>query len=101
MPSINQLRTGLSAAQLSSHSAPASKSNEPTEKTGTASSDQVSLSSQAKSAGQLHKQLASQPESFDSNKVGQIKEAIANGSYVIDAEKLASNMLKFENELSG
>ncbi|EJH68768.1 negative regulator of flagellin synthesis FlgM [Vibrio cholerae HC-51A1] len=44
--------------------------------------------------------MASRP-SFDSAKVAAIKEAIANGSYVVDPEKLADNMIKFEKELGG
>jgi negative regulator of flagellin synthesis FlgM len=39
--------------------------------------------------------------SFDTAKVAAIKEAIANGSYIVDAEKLADNMIKFEKELGG
>ncbi|MGF1686014.1 flagellar biosynthesis anti-sigma factor FlgM [Photobacterium japonica] len=62
--------------------------------------DAVSLSSQGKAVGQLHQQLATEP-SFDSAKVAAIKDAIANGSYVVDADKLATNMLKFEDELRG
>ncbi|GAL33144.1 negative regulator of flagellin synthesis FlgM [Vibrio maritimus] len=48
----------------------------------------------------MHQQMASQP-SFDSAKVAAIKDAIANGSYTVDAEKLADNMMKFEDELGG
>ncbi|GAL06862.1 flagellar biosynthesis anti-sigma factor FlgM [Photobacterium aphoticum] len=63
-------------------------------------SDAVSLSSQGKAVGQIHQQLAAEP-SFDSVKVEAIKNAIANGSYVVDAEKLAANIMKFEDELRG
>lgn len=64
------------------------------------SKDSVSLSQQGKAIGQLHQDMATQP-SFDSAKVAAIKEAIANGSYRVDPEKLADNMMKFENELGG
>lgn len=63
-------------------------------------SDAVSLSSQSKAIGEMHNEMASSP-SFDSAKVAAIKEAIANGSYKVDPEKLADNMIKFENELGG
>lgn len=43
--------------------------------------------------------MASKP-AFDAAKVAAIKEAIANGSYRVDPEKLADNMMKFENELA-
>lgn len=62
--------------------------------------DSVSLSSQGKAVGEMHTQMASQP-SFDKAKVAAIKEAIANGSYTVDPEKLADNMMKFEKELGG
>ncbi|EKM25332.1 flagellar biosynthesis anti-sigma factor FlgM [Vibrio sp. HENC-03] len=44
--------------------------------------------------------MAASP-AYDSAKVAAIKEAIANGSYKVDPEKLADNMIKFENELQG
>jgi len=62
--------------------------------------DAVSLSSQGKAVGEMHNQMVSQP-SFDQAKVAAIKEAIANGSYTVDPEKLADNMMKFEKELGG
>lgn len=62
--------------------------------------DAVSLSTQGKAIGEMHNQMVSQP-SFDNAKVAAIKEAIANGSYKVDPEKLADNMIKFEKELGG
>ncbi|GAA5647356.1 MULTISPECIES: flagellar biosynthesis anti-sigma factor FlgM [Vibrio] len=62
--------------------------------------DAVSLSSQGKAMGKMHSEMAAQP-SFDKAKVAAIKEAIANGSYTVDPEKLADNMIKFEKELGG
>lgn len=62
--------------------------------------DAVSLSSQGKAVGQIHQQLAAET-SFDSAKVAEIKQAIANGSYTINADKLANNIIKFEDELNG
>ena len=62
--------------------------------------DAVSLSPQGKAVGEMHNQMASQP-SFDKAKVAAIKEAIANGSYNVDPQKLADNMMKFEKELGG
>jgi len=60
--------------------------------------DAVSISSQSKELGSMHNQLTSSP-AFDSAKVQAIKEAITNGSYVVDPDKLAENMIKFEKEL--
>ena len=61
--------------------------------------DAVSLSQQSRDIEQLHQEMASKP-AFDAAKVAAIKEAIANGSYRVDPEKLADNMIKFENELA-
>ncbi|MCL9777433.1 flagellar biosynthesis anti-sigma factor FlgM [Vibrio methylphosphonaticus] len=81
-----------SEASTSSSSAPVSQSS--------AKQDAVTLSQGGKAIGQMHQQMASQP-SFDTAKVAAIKEAIANGSYTVDPEKLADNMIKFEDELGG
>ncbi|MBD0784963.1 flagellar biosynthesis anti-sigma factor FlgM [Vibrio sp. Y2-5] len=67
---------------------------------GAVKQDSVSLSHQGKAIGELHNDMTSTP-SFDSAKVAAIKEAIANGSYVVDSEKLADNMIRFEKELGG
>jgi negative regulator of flagellin synthesis FlgM len=48
----------------------------------------------------MHQKMAATP-SFDSAKVAAIKDAIANGSYSVNAEKLADNMIKFEKEFGG
>jgi negative regulator of flagellin synthesis FlgM len=93
--SSHTMTTGRSAARSESSS---SNPNSVTESKG--SKDSVSLSQQGKAIGQLHQDMASQP-SFDAAKVAAIKEAIANGSYRVDSEKLADNMMKFENELGG
>ena len=65
-----------------------------------AQQDAVSLSQQGKAVSKLQKDMAASP-AYDSAKVAAIKEAIANGSYKVDPEKLADNMIKFENELQG
>ncbi|EGQ7849919.1 flagellar biosynthesis anti-sigma factor FlgM [Vibrio parahaemolyticus] len=65
-----------------------------------AQQDAVSLSQQSKAVSKLQKDMAASP-AYDSAKVAAIKEAIANGSYRVDPEKLADNMIKFENELQG
>ncbi|MEH0688364.1 flagellar biosynthesis anti-sigma factor FlgM [Vibrio cholerae] len=76
-----------------------SSTSDSSSKSGVAQ-DSVSLSTQGKAVGEMHNQMASQP-SFDKAKVAAIKEAIANGSYSVDPEKLADNMMKFEKELGG
>ncbi|PFG46092.1 FlgM family anti-sigma-28 factor [Vibrio sp. ES.051] len=65
-----------------------------------AQQDAVSLSQQGKAVSKLQKDMADSP-AYDSAKVAAIKEAITSGSYKVDPEKLADNMIKFENELQG
>ncbi|MDV7104078.1 flagellar biosynthesis anti-sigma factor FlgM [Vibrio sp. TH_r3] len=93
--SSHTLTTGRSATRSESGA-----SNSDSVKESRSSQDSVSLSQQGKAIGQLHQDMASQP-SFDSAKVAAIKEAISNGSYRVDPEKLADNIMKFENELGG
>lgn len=100
MPSIDQLRSSHTMTTNRSQTrndSPAAK--ESTSQDSKVSQDAVSLSQQSKALGQLQQQMAAEP-AFDAAKVASIKEAIANGSYTVDAEQLASNMLKFENEFA-
>lgn len=103
MAGIDNIRSG----QTLSTTTRSSVRNENTTTSGSDSAkkssvaqDAVSLSSQGKAMGEMHNQMVSQP-SFDQAKVAAIKEAIANGSYTVDPEKLADNMMKFEKELGG
>ncbi|PSW19567.1 flagellar biosynthesis anti-sigma factor FlgM [Photobacterium sanctipauli] len=106
MASIDHLRSGHPMTTSRSNHGNVSNAGTGSSKSTTSSSigsnqgDAVSLSSQGKAVGQIHQQLAAEP-SFDSAKVAAIKDAISNGSYVVDAEKLAANMIKFEDELRG
>lgn len=104
MAGIDNIRTGqtmtTSRSPARTESNSTARSGNTSESKGSASADSVSLSQQGKALGQLQQQMATQP-SFDSAKVAAIKEAIANGSYTVDPEKLADNMMKFEDELGG
>jgi negative regulator of flagellin synthesis FlgM len=102
MAGIDNIRTGQTMTTSRSPARTESQSSARSDTTSEAkgSSDSVSLSQQGKALGQLQQQAATQP-SFDSAKVAAIKDAIANGSYKVDPEKLADNMMKFEDELGG
>ncbi|KOO07339.1 flagellar biosynthesis anti-sigma factor FlgM [Vibrio hepatarius] len=102
MAGIDNIRTGHPIGTSTRSSVRSDNSTENTEsaKKTTVAQDAVSLSTQGKALGEMHNQMASQP-SFDKAKVAAIKEAIANGSYTVDPEKLADNMMKFEKELGG
>lgn len=74
----------------------------PTEQARTQGSrpDNVSLSSQARDLKKLEERLDSYPE-VDDNRIEQIKSALADGSYKIDAEKLAQKMLDMDESIFG
>jgi negative regulator of flagellin synthesis FlgM len=102
MAGIDNIRSGYSLTNTSRSSVKSEQAkNDSNPSASKASSrDAVSLSEQGRAIGQMSSQLASSP-AFDSAKVQAIKEAIANGSYMVDADKLADNMIRFENELGG
>lgn len=103
MAGIDNIRSGqtLSTTTRSSvRNDNSTTSSADSAKKSSVAQDSVSLSSQGKAVGEMHTQMASQP-SFDQAKVAAIKEAIANGSYTVNPEKLADNMMKFEKELGG
>lgn len=101
MAGIDNIRTGQTMNTNRSPSrseSGAARSDSVAESKG--NTDSVSLSQQGKAMGKLQQDMATQP-SFDSAKVAAIKEAISNGSYKVDPDKLADNMMKFEQELGG
>ncbi|EDP58512.1 flagellar biosynthesis anti-sigma factor FlgM [Vibrio sp. AND4] len=102
MAGINNIRSGQMATTTSR--APARTDSSATSTTESkkapAQRDAVSLSQQGKAVSKLQKDMAASP-AYDSAKVAAIKEAITNGSYKVDPDKLADNMIKFENELQG
>lgn len=103
MAGIDNIRSGQTMTTSTNRSSVRNDnqtSSSESAKKSTVAQDSVSLSSQGKAVGEMHSQMASQP-SFDKAKVAAIKEAIANGSYTVDPEKLADNMMKFEKELGG
>ena len=61
--------------------------------------DTVSITASASKLAALETQLANMPIA-DEQRVAQIKAAIADGSYQVDAERTASKLLQFETELS-
>ena len=62
------------------------------------SRDTVSLTPQAQQLRDLESRIADLPE-VDSNRVNAIRDAIANGSYEIDANRIAEKLMQFEGAL--
>lgn len=61
--------------------------------------DSVSLTDTASQLRRIEASLADQPE-VDNDKVAAVRQAIENGSYQVDAERIADNLMKFESSLS-
>jgi len=62
-------------------------------------SDEVRLSDQARSLQQLADTVAEQP-AFDAQRVAAIRDAIAEGRYHVDPDRLAQNFMDLEHELN-
>ncbi|UZJ45698.1 flagellar biosynthesis anti-sigma factor FlgM [Marinimicrobium sp. C6131] len=63
-----------------------------------ASRDSVELSAEAQSMNRLEENLAQLPD-VDVERVASLKQAIAEGRFEIDAERIAQNMLNQEDLL--
>ncbi|PCS21959.1 flagellar biosynthesis anti-sigma factor FlgM [Candidatus Enterovibrio escicola] len=61
-------------------------------------SDAFSISDQSRAIEALNQQMANEIH-FDSTKVAAIKAAITNGVYKVNADKLATNIMKYEDEI--
>jgi negative regulator of flagellin synthesis FlgM len=59
--------------------------------------DQVSLTNTATQLQAVQQTLSEVPE-VNSDKVAALKAAIADGSYEVDANKLAQNLIEFEQQ---
>jgi len=93
-------RVGGKVDETSTSSKVPSKSstNEHAEGRPAASSDTVSLTSSAKLLERLDKTLAALP-AINTDRVAEIKTAIENGNYEIDAEAIADAMIRLDRSL--
>jgi len=78
-----------------------SKDSKKTSESSTSStnSDRVSLTDTAERLKALEHQLAQQPE-VDNQRVSNVQEAITNGNYKVDPERVADKMMSFEASFS-
>lgn len=74
------------------------QSNQQASSNKAAEKDSVALTPQVKQLKDLQKKI-SDTENFDSKKVDEIKQAIANGGYKVNYEKLAQKLADFEFKL--
>ena len=61
-------------------------------------SDQLSLTSSAQLLKELNEAIAAAPE-VDQSRVDAIKQAIADGSYQVDAGRIADKLLQLDDQL--
>ncbi|MCP3130267.1 MULTISPECIES: flagellar biosynthesis anti-sigma factor FlgM [Shewanella] len=89
----SQVRSGTTKTSSEQSAQVAAKSSPPQR------SDSVVITAQAQQLQGAQTKMASLPE-VDQKKVAEIKQAIAEGRYKIDPEKLAANIASFEAELN-
>jgi len=86
--SSNQTSTQAASAEQNKAQSPATRG------------ENVKLSNQAKNLNQLEQKLGEYPE-MDDDRVSQIRAALEDGSYKVDAEKLAQKMLDMDESIFG
>ena len=74
-------------------------SSSPVDSSSRAINDSVELSSAAQQLSSLQDALAS-IDLVDMGKVDEIRQAISNGSYKVDAQKIAESLLALEGEFT-
>lgn len=91
---IDQARNAQQKARVNTGASQASTA----QPTTSAKSDSVNITSQAKSLTAMERNLA-QGTPVNEAKVERLKKTVADGSYQVDANKLAKNISNFESQL--
>ncbi|MGO4220255.1 flagellar biosynthesis anti-sigma factor FlgM [Lysobacter sp. TAF61] len=66
----------------------------------TTATDSVRLTGEAEGLQALERQLGNGPASIDIARVNAVRSAIADGSYRVDSQAIATRMLDLDRELS-
>jgi len=97
----NNLKPGFNNTgprDLASNKSTGAGNQTATADTQAASEDSVALSSRGQSLNRLEENLANTPD-VDTARVDSIKQAIAEGRFEVDAERIAENILNQEDLL--
>ena len=95
VPPSNAQVTDISGQTRAAPQPAADKTAEKPASEQTARSDQVSLTPTAQQLRGLEEQIANQPV-VDPQRVNAAKEALANGSYEINSDRIAGKMMDLE-----
>ena len=102
MPTLDPLRAGQTMQTTKTQQANKAHSVQTeqaasTHKTPVEQSD-FSMSAQGKVVSDTAQRLAKEPH-FNSARVAELQAQIADGTYKVDADKLANNMIDFEQDI--
>ncbi|WP_417544449.1 flagellar biosynthesis anti-sigma factor FlgM [Marinobacter sp.] len=95
-----QVNTQRTTADKPANSQNAGQTAREQTKAQSARGENVNLSSQARNLKQLEQKLGDYPE-MDDERIEEIRTALANGTYKVDAEKLAQKMLDMDKSIFG
>jgi len=96
--SLSNARTSTLPSNSQTNNEHSSGNNKVTAISAAPKADILTLSQTAKSLNHNEQTLDNTPE-IDLEKVANIKQALANGTYPLDAEKVAAKFIEIENLL--
>jgi len=88
------------SARVNSAPADASSKSAKQQAPNSGSTETVKLSAEAQTLQKLEEQVAQLPD-VDTDRVARIKQAIDEGSYKTDPERVAAKLLQLEDQLFG
>lgn len=102
MSDINNIKTGNTAGLTTPRNVNSRDNNQQEQTSGVqvtaAGTDKVSLTETATQLQSVKQTLADAPI-VNSERVSELRAAVADGSYTVDATELAQNIIDFENKL--